>query len=94
MKINFKSWDAVLDKYNYKDFNFVNNKNLTKELDKSDVILILNNNQKNKEKISKIFKNSPKPKLIFDGWSILSKNEILSFKNLYYGDMGSLSSSA
>ncbi len=94
MKISFKSWDAVLDKYNYKDYNFVNNKNLTKELDKSDVILILNNNQENKEKISKIFKNSTKPKLIFDGWSILTKNEVLSFKNLYYGDMGSLSSSA
>ena len=90
MKINIKTWDAVLDKHNYREYSFVTYKKLINEYEKADIVLILNNNDENRKIISECLNNSKKPKLIFDGWSILKRDEVMRFKNLYYGDMGSL----
>ena len=90
MKINIKTWDAVLDKHNYREYSFVTYKKLIKEYEKADIVLILNNNDENRKIVSEYLKNSKKPKLIFDGWSILKRDEVMRFKNLCYGDMGSL----
>ena len=62
---------------------------LSKVMDKVDVVLILNNHPDNVR--SELYRSSSKGRMIFDGWNQLDAIEIGKIQGLNYATMGYLS---
>tara|TARA_X000000950_G_C13858424_1_gene637616 strand:- start:83 stop:1822 length:1740 start_codon:yes stop_codon:yes gene_type:complete len=85
---NIYCWDGAIKKITSKTnkFTLISDKNFSKISDNADIVLILNNNPKNKS-LNYKFENN-KNKLIFDGWNQLHKFEIEKYTNVTYATMG------
>ena len=86
---NIYGWDAIVSQLKLKELGFVIVNDLSKVMDKVDVVLILNNHPANVR--SELYRSSSKGRMIFDGWNQLDAIEIGKIQGLNYATMGYLS---
>jgi len=85
------AWDAMVDRNALQEQGFSTAEDLSQAVIQADVILILNNHRQNVSIGALLAKAPEKPKLIFDGWSLLDRFAIESVHGLSYSTMGYLS---
>ena len=79
-------WDAVINASELQTYGFCTTESLANSVDRSDVVLILNNHPNNVQ--LEVFQTSDSGRLIFDGWNQLDAMEVEKVKNIEYATMG------
>jgi len=86
---NIYGWDAVVPQLTLKELGFAVEDELSKLIDKVNVVLILNNHQGNLR--SELYRSSSNGRMIFDGWNQLDAVEVEKIQGLSYSTMGYMS---
>lgn len=82
-------WDAVVDDEKLEERGLVATEDIQVSLAQSDVILILNNHPAhNILGIPRVLNSSRKPRLVFDGWHQLDRDELERIPGVTYATMG------
>ncbi len=87
-----KCWDSVVSPEELKAAGLRPISNLKQGVQDADAVLILNNHRDNAAPGIFVKITGKEPKLIFDGWSLLDRDEIERVNGLVYATMGYMSS--
>lgn len=83
---NVYVWDAIIGKVKLEELGLNTLLDISTEIDEMDVVLVLNNHEKNT--LPEVYKGSKRGRLLFDGWGQFRADQIEKVEGLKYSTMG------
>lgn len=86
---NLYVWDAIISRVKLEELGLNVLLDISTEIDEIDVILVLNNHEKNI--LPEVYRSSKRGRLLFDGWGQFRADQIEKVEGLKYSTMGYMS---